>query len=148
MDFIRIGDCFILFFLSKLLPVFLYPVGFITIALFLLAAISKTYVIPKLRWVLLGLSSFSWGISTPKFTSILLAQFESPYQFSSVESLPESDVVVVLGGIMSQHKDSKQGPKMNDSVERLVQGFQVLQQGKAKFLLISGCGSSGGCHPN
>lgn len=118
-------------FFNKLLPVFVLPIGIVSLLL-LLAAWKKW------RWAALLALAVLLGSSTGAVSNLLLAPLEGSYPARSVGSLPEADAVLVLGGIMSPGKEPGLIPEWAESVERFEAGVQIVNRGKARMLLFTG----------
>ena len=88
-----------LLFILKALNPFALPLGTLIIVSTTVLALSMT------RWwrvglVLLGLESASlWIAATPVFANWLNRQLESKIPPTKIEELPQSDVVILLGGV-------------------------------------------------
>jgi uncharacterized SAM-binding protein YcdF (DUF218 family) len=110
-------------FLTKLLVVFVYPLG---IAL-LLGAIALALSFTKwgrLGQLLLGFVLITlWIAATPMFANWLNWWLASPFAQIKTETLPHSDAVILLGG----GPDSRAG-----------YALQIYQAGKAPRIVISG----------
>ena len=87
-------------FLSKLLPIFVYPLG-LAIMLGLLAIIFFRF--RRLARVALASSLLLlWITSMPAFANWLANFWEAPYLPIAVADLPHTDAIVLLGGIVGQ----------------------------------------------
>src|SRR5262245_35447224 len=88
--------------LSKLLPLFFYPVG-LSLSL---ALIGCLFLLLKFRR--LALSSIGsamiilWICSTPFFATRAIASLERQYPARTLAQTPEADVAIVLGGALGQ----------------------------------------------
>jgi len=81
-------------FLSKLLPLFIYPLGlsvFLLIAAFLVHRNRKTS-----RVLVLTAAIILWLSSTTGFSNLLARSLE--WRFLPPEEIPSTDVIVLLGG--------------------------------------------------
>jgi uncharacterized SAM-binding protein YcdF (DUF218 family) len=110
-------------FLTKLLSVFVYPLGaaiLIGIAAFLMS-------FTRWRCMEKGLLGFAlaalWIASTPLFAGWLTWRVESKLPLLSMESLPQSDVMILLGGATGN---------------RILDVLQIYHAGKAPLIVISG----------
>ena len=111
-------------FLTKLLPVFVYPLGAAILVGALAFALSFTNW-RRIGQVLLGLALLTlWIAATPLCASWLNWQLQSELAPVSVDALPQSDVIVLLGGI---------GP-----ADRIVDTLRFYRAGKAPLIVISG----------
>jgi uncharacterized SAM-binding protein YcdF (DUF218 family) len=111
-------------FLAKLLPIFVYPLGAAILVGALALALSFT-TWRRIGQVLLGLTLLTlWIAATPLCANWLNWRLQSELGPVSVGSLPQSDVIVLLGGI---------GP-----ADRIVDTLRVYRAGKAPLIVISG----------
>ena len=115
--------------LAKGVPLAAYPVFAIMAVCAAVAALSLT------RWwriglVLLGSALIAlWIAATPVFANWLNLRLESELPAVSVETLPQSDVVILLGGAT---------PDLDDPGNRIMHALRVYRAGKAPIIIISG----------
>ena len=85
-------------FLSKLLPVFVYPLG--TVVLLLLAAIglSAIHRSTLARCLVTLAVAFLWVASSPVFANWAIGRLEATYPPVAIEDVPEADAIILLGG--------------------------------------------------
>jgi len=121
-------------FLSKLLPPFIYPLGFS--CLLLLVALIVLWKRPRiaagaiiLALVLLLGSSNAW------VSDGLTKSLERQHVPSS---LPISDAIVVLGGGIKPPTPPRPGPDVAEAGDRILYGAQLYTEGKAPWLILSG----------
>jgi uncharacterized SAM-binding protein YcdF (DUF218 family) len=69
-----------------------------------------------------------WISSTPGFAVWLNSRLESEVPYANVETLPQSDVIVLLGGV---------GADLDNPANRIVRALQIYRAGKASIILIS-----------
>jgi uncharacterized SAM-binding protein YcdF (DUF218 family) len=118
-------------FLNKLLPVFVLPIGVITV-LIVLGALKKW------RWMSFVAAGALLGSSFPFVANSLLGRLESAYPARSVGTLPEVDAVLVLGGIMAPTKQVGLITEWSEAVERFEAGVAMIEKDKARLLLFTG----------
>ena len=121
-------------FLSKLLPLFVYPLGLACILL-LLALVSgdnrkrsKTYII--LALVILWMSSTS-GIS-----NLLARSLE--WRYKPPEEIPTGEAIVLLGGGTEPAAYPRSGVEINGAGDRVLYTARLYKDGKAPLILLSG----------
>jgi uncharacterized SAM-binding protein YcdF (DUF218 family) len=117
--------------LNKLLPVFVLPIGVITL-LIALAALKKWR---WLSWVAAGLLLVS---SLPVVGNLFLRPLEQSYPSRSVGTAPQADAVLVLGGFMSPTKEVGLVQEWSEAAERFEAGVALARVGKAPKLLFPG----------
>ena len=111
-------------FLTKLISLFVYPLAATIFLGFAALALSLT------RWrqigqVLLGIMLVVlWIAATPVFAYWLNWQLASQFSHVDIDALPQSDVVILLGG--------------DSSARRVLNALQIYRAGKAPRILISG----------
>ena len=111
-------------FLAKLLPIFVYPLGAAILVGALALALSFTNWW-RIGQGLLGLALLTlWFAATPVFANWLNWRLQSELVPLSDGPLPQSDVIVLLGGI---------GP-----ADRIVDTLRIYRAGKAPLIVISG----------
>jgi len=124
--------------ISKLLPVFLYPLGF-AIILGIFAAFLLSFGRKKVA-VLSILASISvlWVCATPAFSNYLLDSLEQKYPPVMLENLPKVDAIVILGGAVGgiAYKDNLLNLDM--SVDRVFYGMELYKKEKAPKIILSG----------
>lgn len=124
-------------YLSKLIPVFLYPPG-LTIVLLLLAGLLRKR---RPRSALL-LSSFAivslWALSTHEVSEALLRGLESQYPMVTPEQAPQADAIVVLGGYLRPRSATNAATEMNEGADRLWMGAKLFRAQKAPLVLLTG----------
>jgi uncharacterized SAM-binding protein YcdF (DUF218 family) len=127
-----------LLFLSKLLPVFVYPLG-LAIFIGLATLILLLFRFYRTAAALLALSlALLWLGSTPLFANWLFSRLETEYPAVSIEGLPKADVVIVLGGILGQPTPPREAPVASPTYDRLLQTARIYRAGKVNAVLVSG----------
>ena len=123
------------FFLSKLLPQLLYPLG-LGLLLQLIAIGCR-----KRRWAL-PLSITGWLVialpAMPVMSDALLRQLEDQAAAVTPKSIPKADAVLVLGGGIRPAPTEGLGVEVNEAGDRLLCGVRLWQQGTAPVLITSG----------
>lgn len=124
-------------FLSKLLPLFLYPVG-LTISLVLIGGLCS-----MLNFRRLALSSFGaamailWVCSTPVFANWALVSLERQYPARTMAETPEADVAIVLGGALGQPLPPRVDVDLSGAADRVLHAARLYRAGKVKHILVS-----------
>ncbi|MEO1296251.1 MAG: YdcF family protein [Cyanobacteria bacterium J06636_16] len=123
-------------FLSKLLPLLVYPVGLASLCLVL-----------TLWWIGRGKKSAAMSsaaiallvllISSNAWVSTLLVQ-SLEWRHFSPKPVPTADAIVVLGGSTRPADAPRPWVDVMESGDRVLHGAQLYQQGKAPKLIFSG----------
>ncbi len=123
---------------TKALLYLVYPLG----AALILGAIALVLTFSRWRLMgqmLLGLTLLClWIASTPVFANWLNFRLESQFPPQSVETLPQSDVVIVLGGVLGQPIPPRIAADLSGSADRIIHALRIYRSGKARFIVISG----------
>ena len=68
----------------------------------------------------------------------LLSTLEKPYVRENLDVLPEADVVVVLGGMVSGSSIEPTGFDVGRAADRILTGLELIRLGKARHLIVGG----------
>lgn len=120
--------------LSKLLPLFVYPLGMV----FLL--VSGAIFLKKWpglqRGILIGALVILWTAGVPWTGQALIRSLERRYLPEG--EIPEAAVIVVLGGGTQPAHAPRPLPELSGAADRILYGAQLFREGKAPQLLLSG----------
>lgn len=123
-------------FLSKLLPIFIYPLG-LSCVLLILAFIliwkkrSRLALIPiTLTFLLLSLSSSAW------ISNALVKSLE--FQYITQGELPTADAIVVLGGATESALPPRPWIEIREEGDRVLYAGKLYRDKKAPRLILSG----------
>ena len=123
------------FWLSKLLPQLIYPLG-LGLLLQLMAIGGR-----KRRWGL-SLSITGWLViavpAMPVVSDALLRQLEDQAAALTPASIPKADAVLVLGGGIRPAPTQDLGVEVSEAGDRLLCGVRLWKQGTAPVLITSG----------
>ncbi|WP_424103161.1 YdcF family protein [Moorena producens] len=122
-------------FLSKLLPLFLYPLGLACVLLVVALVMSwrnpRWVPIPvALALIVLLVSSNTW------VTNSLIRSLE--WQYLPTSELPEADVIVILGGATKPPFPPRPTPEVDEAGDRVLYGAQLYREGKAPWVIPAG----------
>lgn len=123
------------FLLSKLLPLFLYPLG-LALLLQLAALVGRRRTWAPL--VSAGGLTLLWLSATPWLSRELVWGLEERAQRLTPNPLPRADAVMVLGGGLRPALPPRRGVEVAEAGDRLLTGVALLRQGRAPWLLVSG----------
>ncbi|GAK58882.1 hypothetical protein U27_05857 [Candidatus Vecturithrix granuli] len=122
------------FWLSKLFTLLIEPLTYIFILVVLALLFHRN---PRfVKWCL-GLALGVFLVFGTYFAPDLLTHLlENQYQIPA--EVPRVDAVVVLAGIMNLKLSTPEYIEFNEGIERILTGIQMVKQGHARTLLISG----------
>lgn len=123
------------FLLSKLLPLFLYPLG-LAVLLQLAALLGRRRAWSP--WVAAGGLALLWLSASPWLSRELVWQLEEQAIRLTPSPLPRADAVMVLGGGLRPALPPRRGVEVTEAGDRLLTGVALLRQGRAPWLLVSG----------
>lgn len=121
-------------FLSKFLPLFIYPVGLVCFLILAALIVRK-----KRTWqtFLLILALLLIWLGGNRFVTMAAVQsLESQYQPPAI--VPKADVILVLGGSTRSQLAPRVLPEMSEEGDRLIYAAWLYKQGAAPKLLLSG----------
>ncbi len=123
-------------FLSKLLPLFLYPLG-LACLLLLLALGLMLWRRSRLAMIPVGLALVILLISSNGWVSIsLLKSLE--FQHLPSGELPKADAIVVLGGATRPAFPPRPWVEVSEEGDRVLYGAKLYREGKAPRVILSG----------
>lgn len=124
-------------YLSKILPVFVMPVT-LGIALVLLALVlqarGKTKAVSA---VLIAAVALLWAASTPIVAAIAYGKLESHFPPHSLDTIPVSGCIVLLGGVMGLPLPPRQDIELGDAVDRVYKTAQLYREGKGTRVFVT-----------
>lgn len=125
-------------FLTKLLPVFLYPVG-AAIALLLLAAMASGLGRGRIAGGFAGAAVLLlWGASAPIVGNWAYGTLESQYPARTMAETAEAEVAIVLGGAVLQPVAPRVTAELAEAGDRIVHAARLFKAGKVKRILVTG----------
>lgn len=120
-------------YLSKILPLLIYPLGFACLIL-LLALLVKNV---KLQKWLLGAALAMLYLGSNNWVALGLAR-SLEWQYLPDGPLPEAQAIVVLGGGTQSANQPRQMVEVNQAGDRVIYAAFLFRQGKADHLLLTG----------
>ena len=121
-------------FLSKLLPLFIYPVGLITILILLALLFGKKERFRKFVLIFALVILFLTGNKWVAYSAAKTLEWE----YLPLQDIPQADAIVVLGGATMAAEYPRPGVDMNAAGDRVLYAADLYQQGKAPLVLASG----------
>jgi uncharacterized SAM-binding protein YcdF (DUF218 family) len=122
-------------FLSKLLPILFYPLGF-SLLLLIIGLVALRRKQPRWAWgSILAAGLVLYLSSTSLVSGALLRSLE--WQ-NLPTSLPQADAIVVLGGGTYSPRPPRLGPEVNESGDRMFYAARLYREGKAPKIILSG----------
>ncbi|HNR03188.1 MAG TPA: YdcF family protein [Anaerolineaceae bacterium] len=121
-------------FLSKFLPLFLYPAGLVTLLLLL------TFVFWRKRRLALTFLIIAFAVllvAGNKYTATAFAR-TLEWRYPPMQEGTSADVIVVLGGGTEPDVDPRSMVEVNAAADRVLYGIKLYQQKTAPVILLSG----------
>ncbi len=131
------------YFLSKLLPLFVYPLGIAIILSLFTCLLVWTGRRRAAVTVLLLSVSLLWITSTRKAAEFVMWSLERHYPPIAVQDMPSAEAIVILGGTTRGIVPGTGMPDLDDGVDRIIHGARLFKAGKAPIILLSGGGMPG-----
>jgi len=122
-------------FLSKLLPIFIYPIGLS--CLLLVVALIRLWKFPRQAALCIGLALVILLVSGNGPIATRLVQ-SLEWQHLPPEEMPRAEAIVVLGGAMRPHIYPRPWVDVQDSGDRVIHGARLYNEGKAPRIIFSG----------
>jgi len=121
-------------FLSKLLPLFIYPLGITSILLLFALAVKDN---PRARSnLIIAALIILWLSSTTGFSNLLARSLE--WHYPTPDEIPAADVIVVLGGGTEPAIYPRPSVEVNSAGDRVLYAASLYKEGKAAHILLSG----------
>ncbi|NEP13374.1 MAG: YdcF family protein [Symploca sp. SIO2C1] len=122
-------------FLSKLLPIFLYPLGLAS----LLMVVALIQWWRRSRWVPIpiSLALVLLLVTSNSFVANRLVQ-ELEWQHIPKTELPTAQAIVILGGVTRSVAKPRSEVDLREQGDRILSGAQLYRQGKAPLVIASG----------
>ncbi|GBF80001.1 YdcF family protein [Aphanothece sacrum] len=122
-------------FLSKLIPLFFYPLGLVTVllivTLFLAWRKSSKLQIPlALALIIILISSNGW------VSNELVKSLE--WQYLNKEEIPQAEAIIILGGATKSATFPRPMVDVNEQGDRVIYAAKLYQDKKAPLIIASG----------
>jgi uncharacterized SAM-binding protein YcdF (DUF218 family) len=122
-------------FLSKLLPLFVYPLGFT--CLLLVVALVTIWKRPRLSAICITLALTVLLVSSNGWVANRVVE-ALERQNVPVAELPKADAIVVLGGGIKPQFPPRPWIDVSEAGDRPIYAAQLYRQGKAPLVILSG----------
>ena len=122
-------------FLSKLLPLFIYPLGLSCILLL----VAFWFCFKRSRWTFLPILLAFIILMTAGnigFSNRLVTSLER--QYLPLKNTPQADAIVVLGGSTRNNEPPRIIPDLSERGDRLLYGVKLYKDGAAPYILLTG----------
>ena len=125
-------------FLSKLVPLFLYPLN-LAILLLCVAAICGCFRRFTAAVVTFSMAALILLISSlPVTAGALIGNLETGFPPVSAAESPEADAVLILGGALALPQPPRTGFELVNASDRIRYAWQLYKQKKAGKIIIAG----------
>ena len=122
-------------FLSKLLPLFVYPLGLscllLLIALWFCYRRSRWSFVPVLLALIILMAASNVRVSNSLITSL-------ERQYLPYENMPKAEAIVVLGGATRNDEPPRILPDISDRGDRLLYAVKLYKDGAAPLIVLTG----------
>jgi len=120
-------------FLSKFIPLLIYPLGFVSLLLLVISVSRRT---PRLIRILSSVSFLILFISGNRWASVSLARTLEWHYLPS--NISKADAIIVLGGATDPAQSPRPMVEVNSAADRIFYASQLYHDGKAPLILVSG----------
>ena len=124
-------------YLSKILPLLVLPIGVVIILL----AAALLLILRGRRKIAAGLLAIALGVlwiaSMPVVAARLYSSIEGRYPAISLDQVPDSGCIVLLGGAVSPPMPPRVDIEFNDSVDRVYKAAELYRAGKAPVVIVA-----------
>ena len=121
--------------LSKLLPLFVFPLGLS--CLLLLLALWLSYKRSRKTWIPILLALMILLVaSSSRVGNYLIASLE--HQYLPLDPVPSAEAIVILGGATRNQEPPRIIPDLNERGDRLLYGAKLYQDGAAPKIILTG----------
>jgi uncharacterized SAM-binding protein YcdF (DUF218 family) len=121
-------------FLSKFLPLFVYPLGLVFFLLVLALLVRRR---ARLQTTLIVIALLILLVSSNRWVSYTLAR-SLEWRYLPLDPVPTADAIVVLGGGTESAQHPRPVVEVNSAGDRILYAAQLYKEGKAPAILLSG----------
>ena len=123
-----------LIFLSKFLPLFVYPAG---LACLLLGLALVLHRLPRLRTGLIAAALLVLAVGGNRWVAVSLVR-SLEWRYLPSPELPRAEAIVVLGGGTEPAQTPRTSTEVNGAGDRILEAARLYRQGSAEHILLSG----------
>lgn len=124
-------------YLSKILPLFVMPLG-VVLFLVVVSLVLLRYGKHRVGAGVLALALVVlWVASMPVVAQIIYGSVESGYPAVPLEEVPNSDCIVVLGGVVAAPLPPRIDMEFNGTVDRVHKTAELYRAGKASMVIVT-----------
>lgn len=120
-------------FLSKLIPVIIFPVGLAALLLLAAAWLKKSRWQKHLLWAGVLLL---WFFGNDRVAAVLVRSLE--WQYLPQETYPQADAIVILGGGTLPIEYPRSTVELNFAGDRMLYGARLYREGYAPVVVVTG----------
>jgi len=125
-------------YLSKILPIFLMPLGLVSLLLLVALVLLRRKKLRSAAGVIILALAVLWTASTPFVADRLYRHMESFYPPVPMESVPVRGCLVVLGGALGEVSPPRLEFDMGEAVDRIYKAAVLYRAGKAPVVIVTG----------
>jgi len=125
-------------YLSKILPLFVMPVGLVLILLLAALLFLRRGMQRTAGGLLLSAVALLWLASAPFVAERFYRALEGRYPPLALQDVPQGGCIVLLGGTVSPALPPRVNMEFNDSVDRVYQAARLYRAGKAPYVIVTG----------
>lgn len=122
-------------YLSKLLPLFFYPLGLVTIGL--MVALVTLWKRPTLAAMAISLTLIILLVSSNAWVAKSVVR-SLEWQYLPTSPVPTAQAIVVLGGATSSPDPPRVTVDLKEAGDRIIYAAQLYRQNKAPMIIVTG----------
>ena len=124
-------------FLSKLIPLFVFPLG-LTLSLLVLSVVFAAFGCRRLKILSAGTAiAVLWISSTPFIADWAQYSLERQYPPMPMAETPNADVAIILGGGVGQPLPPRVEVGLSDATDRVLHAARLYKAGKVRRVLVT-----------
>jgi uncharacterized SAM-binding protein YcdF (DUF218 family) len=122
-------------YLSKLLPLFFYPLGLVSISL--MVALVTLWKRPRIAAIAISLGLTLLLVCSNAWVAKFLVR-SLEWQYLPVNPIPNAEAIVVLGGATKSANQPRSTVDLSEAGDRVIYAAQLYRQKKAPRIILSG----------